>query len=555
MSHTIMSTPQSLASRCIALEDTRSQSNQSNQANPAFEDDNDPFVVNGVALGEGDVTVGFSQTATYWPPDVLREAAPKLEGVPIVVNNSAESHEPGSQPPVSDIVGEVTDAAYADGVGIIYQGEVDDVEVARKIDRGRVDVSPVMARELGDYSETHDARVAESIPEFRDLGIVFEGASADASIETGPNASAAVLGGHALAGEALAAAFETADPAAGAEVLATTLAAGVDALGDTNPDPEALASFTHLSYDGTKGGKLDESAIDSEDFASKYLFPGETKSDSSYPVIDAQSNLRRGNVESAWNLRGDAPGSREDIERVLLTLSKQFDDPPVDPDNADAMSAGSAGTDAGDSEVDPSGDESAESDADSDSDTTPDTMDLTDNEEALIHAARSTETPTVVDAEDEALARQATDLRIDQFDDPTVVETATYDALEDRVESVEDALADALADQTGISESAAHSLDFDALVTEFEDDEGNLDAEALVQSPETGGAGDADDPRDDPGGSPGDLDAEDRETVRDNLRRADLLEDRTPDHAEALRSEAAALVGVDDHDDIDMEAL
>jgi hypothetical protein len=533
-----MSKPQSLTSRCIALEDTRNQSNQSNQsnqANPAFEDDSDPFVVNGVALGEGNVTVGASQTATYWPPPVLREAAPKLEGVPIVANNSADSHDPGSQPPVRDIVGEVTDAAYADGVGIIYQGEVDDREIARKIDRGRVDVSPVMARDLGDYSETHDARVAESITEFRDLGIVFEGASADASIETGPNASAAVLGGHALAGEALAAAFGTTDPAAVAEALA---------------ESDALASIGDLSEGtivrweasgGTAYGRV-RRTIESEDAS----FDSEIDGDVTVSGPAALITVYRPG-DDGYEATDQQVAHKPDT----LTVIDSF---PA----TDANAASHA--QRGDERAEPD-DERSDTRAggdDSGSDTIPEsdmTMDLTDDEEALIHAARSTETPTVVDAEDEALARQATDLRIDQFDDPTVVETATYDALEARVESVEDALADALADQTGISESAAHSLDLDALVAEFEDDEGNLDAEALVQSPETGGAGDADDPRDDPGGSPGDLDAEDRETVRDNLRRAELLESRTPDHAEALRSEAAALVGVEQAEDIDMEAL
>jgi len=544
-----MSRPQSLTSRCIALEDTRSQSNQSNQSNPAFEDDSDPFVVNGVALGEGDVTVGASQTATYWPPPVLREAAPKLEGVPIVVNNSADSHDPGSQPPVSDIVGEVTDAAYADGVGIIYQGEVDDREIARKIDRGRVDVSPVMARELGDYSETHDARVAESIPEFRDLGIVFEGASDDASIETGPNASAAVLSDNALAGEALAAAFDTPVPGSTAEALAATFgttdpAAVAEALAES----DALASIGDLSEGtivrweasgGTAFGRV-RRTIESEDAT----FDSEIDGDVTVSGPAALITVYRPG-DDGYEATDQQVAHKPDT----LTVIESF---PA----TDANAASHA--QRGDERAEPDDERSDTRADDSDSDTTPEsdmTLDLTDDEEALIHAARSTETPTVVDAEDEALARQATDLRIDQFDDPTVVETATYDALEARVESVEGVLADALADQTGISESAAHSLDLDALVAEFEDDEGNLDAEALVQSPETGGAGDADDPRDDPGGSPGDLDAEDRETVRDNLRRADLLESRTPDHAEALRSEAAALVGVEEAEDIDMEAL
>ena len=41
--------------------------------------------------------------------------------------------------------------------------------------------------------------------------------------------------------------------------------------------------------------------------------------------------------------------------------------------------------------------------------------------------------------------------------------------------------------------------------------------------------------------------------MKDKLRRADRLADRTPEHAEALRQEAADIVGVDGPDDLDVE--
>lgn len=553
-------TEQFSSSRCIAL--------ASQKSSPEFEDESDPIEVNGVALGEGDTTRGASGIATYWPGDVLREAASMLEGKPIVVNNNPESHAPGSQPPVSDIVGEVTDTAYAEGVGIIYQGEVDDYDIAQKIARGRVDVSPVMARTLGDYDEQRDARVAESISEFRDLGIVFQGASASNSIEIGPNPSAA-----ALAGEALAAAWAAEDPAG---------------------EVEALQQFKHLEYPaGTMTGELDEAAIPTDAFRSHYLVPGETKSESAYPVVDAEGHLRRGNVKSAWNLRGNGDVSKGDMERILLRLNEQFDTPPIDPENAEAMAddgieqldeSAESDTDADADQSPPEGDDPTTDDADGASTsaggvtTDNSTMDLTEDEEALVHAARSLDNPSVVEAEVEAFADKR-----EQFDNPTVADESTvawgteaagydnpviveedeHDALSQQAENVEALrgfLAGQLAEQTGLSEDTASALSLEALMGEFSTDDGDIDGEALLQTqtPEAGTAGEEGTEALANNGGGGDIEAlsaSERKEAKQKLDKADLMESRTPDYAESLRAEVADMVGAESAEDIDMEAL
>lgn len=104
-------------------------------------------------------------------------------------------------------------------------------------------------------------------------------------------------------------------------------------------DMDAAASA--IDFDGTKGGELDESEIPTEGFESHYVFAGETKTDSSFPLVDADGSLRRGNVESAFNLRGHAQDESKLLD-VLRSVNSEFENPPIDSaDLEDAMSANS----------------------------------------------------------------------------------------------------------------------------------------------------------------------------------------------------------------------
>lgn len=79
-----------------------------------------------------------------------------------------------------------------------------------------------------------------------------------------------------------------------------------------------MGSACGVSWDGTSGGKLDESAIpDPPDHKSHYLNAADTKSDSSFPVVDGEGNLRAGNVNSAWDLRNQGEGVSEECLRKL----------------------------------------------------------------------------------------------------------------------------------------------------------------------------------------------------------------------------------------------
>jgi hypothetical protein len=88
-------------------------------------------------------------------------------------------------------------------------------------------------------------------------------------------------------------------------------------------------SIDGISFQGTKGGKLDEGNIPEDDFESHYVFDEDTKSASSFPLVDGDGMLRKGNVASAFNLRGHAE-DEDKLLSVLRAANKEFDSPPMD---------------------------------------------------------------------------------------------------------------------------------------------------------------------------------------------------------------------------------
>lgn len=83
-------------------------------------------------------------------------------------------------------------------------------------------------------------------------------------------------------------------------------------------------SVAGVSFDGLREGDLDKSEIPNEGYEDHYLYPGDTKSESSYPVVDGDGMLRRGNVDAAHQL-GARGGVDEDThERKLRKLNEVF---------------------------------------------------------------------------------------------------------------------------------------------------------------------------------------------------------------------------------------
>lgn len=491
---------------------------------PDADDDEDgPMRVRGVALPENDRTFGGSGEYKYWPRDTIEEAVEGLVGTKIVDDREHDVPDDGDiskipkQPSARAIVGEVSDARYEPGVGALYEGEIDDPEIASLVENGRIEVSPFVFHEKGEFDADRNATPVSRIVHWRDLATVASGAGTGASIEPMESES----GVAAMSAEALSAIVDTSFDGDG--VAGDAGDAGEDEVPDPESDEdgggddegdgedgdveaEAL-SFSHLRYDGTSTGKLDESAIPSEGFKSHYLFPGETKSESSFPVVDASGNLRRGNVESAWNLRGDAPGSREDVERILLTLARKFDNPPIDREDADALSANLLdglrdGLDAAEKYGEESDqNERADTRVEEDEDTAEETdMDLSEEEEKIVNTFRALDDAVVVESETESLATKAEESGLDEVDEPVVLDADEHDepvveekeeieSLRENVEAVTNVLAEALVDQKGVKEKTAASLGVEALVSEFENEAGEFDAEALIQEPKTGDAG------------------------------------------------------------------
>jgi hypothetical protein len=94
-----------------------------------------------------------------------------------------------------------------------------------------------------------------------------------------------------------------------------------------------------ITYDELARGELDESELPNDDYQSHYVFDAATKSDSAYPLVDADGNLRRGNVQAAWELYGHAEDEQFLLD-VLAQTNKKFADAdgmsaPIDSDSLD----------------------------------------------------------------------------------------------------------------------------------------------------------------------------------------------------------------------------
>jgi len=109
-----------------------------------------------------------------------------------------------------------------------------------------------------------------------------------------------------------------------------------------------------VEFDDVGEGELDESEIPTDDYEGHYINAGENKSDSSFPVVDADGTLRRGNVEAAWDLRGqgDLGMPRDAAERVMRSLGREFGDPgsEANPIPEEAYESESAAADTDDPE-------------------------------------------------------------------------------------------------------------------------------------------------------------------------------------------------------------
>lgn len=136
-------------------------------------------------------------------------------------------------------------------------------------------------------------------------------------------------------------------------------------------------------------------------------------------------------------------------------------------------------------------------------------------------------------------------------DDAQIVSADTLSDLENTVDELAEVFRNALAEQTALSNDTIDAMPVDALCNEFRDEEGDLSPDVLNQTPETTtGGSEVDEPEE-----TDTLSAEEKREVRDKLEKADMMEDRTPEYADTLRSDAASIAGEDSHEDIEVDAL
>jgi len=96
----------------------------------------------------------------------------------------------------------------------------------------------------------------------------------------------------------------------GAHLLSTRLATDRDVAG--------------VSFTGLRDGKLDESEIPNDDYEQHYLYSEDTKSASSYPVVDGDGYLRRGNVDAAHALGARGGVDSDAHDRKVMQLNEVF---------------------------------------------------------------------------------------------------------------------------------------------------------------------------------------------------------------------------------------
>lgn len=144
-------------------------------ANLSRDDGDNYLTVSGVAIGEDEVT-SHTQGDKFWPAEQLMAATQSLVGVQLTKNHNHNK--------VEGVIGEVIDARYKEGVGILFEARVYDEEVANKIEEGLLEVSVHAVHSSGGFREEDGAMIVENI-EFRDLSVVPRGAAESNQIQVG----------------------------------------------------------------------------------------------------------------------------------------------------------------------------------------------------------------------------------------------------------------------------------------------------------------------------------------------------------------------------------
>lgn len=141
-------------------------------------DEDGASIISGIAIGEGDITRGQSGVKKKWSRGALKPATDTLEDRPLVVDHQNTSY---------GTVGEVTHVEYEDGVGVLYEAELYDEELAEKVENGLLEVSIRGFHNDVEDMDTHaetGAKIVEKMA-FDNLSIVPTGAAPSNTAQIG----------------------------------------------------------------------------------------------------------------------------------------------------------------------------------------------------------------------------------------------------------------------------------------------------------------------------------------------------------------------------------
>lgn len=401
-------------------------------------DDDDKFVINGIALGIGDVTVGQSGVKKVWPADELKRAAETLAGQDLVRDhiNTTEGK-----------VGEVTEATFMEDVGVVYEAEVANHydELANDIRAGLMEVSVRAYHAPEEELEEDDdgALVVEDVY-FDNLSVVNNGASPSNTAETG----------------------------------------GIGNVLDSAPSVEASASFSG----GQSTATLSRSeAVLSHDAA---LSSAANESDESETEEEAEVADDVGDESETEEAEGASEDVDEDDPDVDDSESEEAEEvdeeESVDDESEEASEEGEPDEDSEEAEETPT-DTDSESDsdelddeesADVDPDDEPDELGETEDDE--VAGSRTIAVATTASLSGGTSGRtfsNTTDTMIeyetadpeqlgDELDDPVVVEKAELENMADEADKAEDVEAELGA----LSEKLDEQSDATEVVDELSDE-------------------------------------------------------------------------------------
>jgi len=291
----------------------------------AHDGDEAPYRVHGVAIGEDDVTVG-EHGPKLWPADELRRSASTLVGVPLTKNHDDER--------VESVIGEVVDVGYSDGVGIVYEAEVDDEEIAEKIQRGRLEVSIHAVHAVGGHTDD-GAMIVENI-RFLDLSVVPRGAAPSNSVKSGESPAEALA---SLSTDDVAEMLEDDDErydaqiADGGQSTRTGSTTDFDSnMTDTETDsldeaPEGEANEAELDEEAAEASEVEEAELDDGTDVEAEADPEAEAELTEADEADVESEPQEAELqEDIAELRAENEELRQELESVRMEYAERLAD-------------------------------------------------------------------------------------------------------------------------------------------------------------------------------------------------------------------------------------